>query len=115
MKPGATMRPRASMRRPAAASCAAPTKTMRPSRTPTSASKRGLPVPSMTVPPQISRSKASDPALVPPFISIHLGAGAADDLGPLGGLALDQGTEFLGSPSVDPDLQLRQRLAHGRR
>ena len=56
MKPGATIRPAASMVRAALAPARSPTAAMRPSRTATSASKRGALVPSMTVPPRISRS-----------------------------------------------------------
>ena len=56
MKPGATIRPAASIVRAALAPARSPTAAMRPSLTATSASKRGALVPSMTVPPRISRS-----------------------------------------------------------
>ena len=57
MKPGATTKPVASSVSCAAWPASAPMATMRPLRTPTSAVKRGARVPSMTVPPVISRSK----------------------------------------------------------
>jgi hypothetical protein len=56
MKPGATIRPVASMVRAALAPARSPTAEMRPSLMPTSASKRGALVPSMTVPRRMRRS-----------------------------------------------------------
>jgi hypothetical protein len=56
MKPGATMRPVASSVRSAVWPASWPMAAMRPSTMPMSASKRGALVPSITVPPRISRS-----------------------------------------------------------
>ena len=56
MKPGATMRPVASRVRSAVWPASAPMATMRSPTMPTSAAKRGALLPSMTVPPRISRS-----------------------------------------------------------
>ena len=56
MKPGATIRPAASIVRAAWLPARSPTATMRSSSMATSASKRGALVPSMTVPPRISKS-----------------------------------------------------------
>src|SRR5579871_406845 len=59
--PGATTRPVTSTVL-VAGSSVAPTDTTRPSRTPTSATLRGAPVPSITVPPLKRRSSISAPA-----------------------------------------------------
>ena len=56
MKPGATVIPDASMRRAAFVPSRSPTAAMRPSRMPTSATTGGVPLPSTTDPPVISRS-----------------------------------------------------------
>ena len=57
MKPGATTRPAASMRRVAVAPVEAPTAAMRSPTTQTSARNQGAPVPSTTRPPAKSRSQ----------------------------------------------------------
>jgi hypothetical protein len=62
MKPGATMRPRASSERAVERPSRSPTAAMRPPAMPTSASKRGARVPSTTVPPRISRSNSKAPS-----------------------------------------------------
>src|SRR5262245_52581681 len=62
MKPGETIRPSASSVR-AAGVVTRPISTMRPSETPMSAAKRGLPEPSTTVPPRITRSSAMTSSL----------------------------------------------------
>ena len=58
--PGMTMRPVASVTI-AASSSTWPTATMRPSRIPTSATRPGAPVPSITVPPLMTSSSMSPP------------------------------------------------------
>ena len=56
MKPGATVRPEASMRRVAGAPARFPIVAIRPSRMPTSAETAGVPSPSITDPPVMTRS-----------------------------------------------------------
>ena len=61
MKPGATTRPRASIRRPADIRASEPIAAIRPARMPTSAWNQGVPVPSITRPCSITVSKTGVP------------------------------------------------------
>src|SRR2546429_6964800 len=102
--PGATTRPDASIVRVAGSSIS-PMATMRPSRIPTSARRRAVPVPSMTLPPAIFTSSTVVSFRCVPGArsagSVHA-SGKAEQLGGLVGRG-DGAAEFVGE---------RDRVAH---
>src|SRR6202022_1794695 len=70
MKPGVTVRPLASMVRPAGSRARSPTAAMASPVTPTSPRRAGAPVPSMSCPPVILRS-STGASLVAPVVEIQ--------------------------------------------